>query len=106
VKRPVGYLDSLRALPALRDSSPHRLAEIAKLVDIIDLPAGSQVHTNDRELVVTAGSVRALVVARRAMARVHDLAPELVSACADAPPCDHAARDRAHPRRVQRRRRH
>jgi hypothetical protein len=71
-----GYLQSLRAVPAFRHCSRSQLKQVARLVDVVELPAGT-VELDGRELVVTLDPVRALVVNRRALPAVVDLAPAL-----------------------------
>jgi hypothetical protein len=68
------YLDGLRALPAFRHLSRRRLAGIARLVDVVELPAGTRVLTRDREVVLTLEPVRAVVVDRRALVTLPELA--------------------------------
>jgi hypothetical protein len=72
------YLDRLRHIPAFRHCSRRQLEEVARLVDIVELPAGS-VELDGRELVVTLDPVRALVVGRRAVPALLELAPDLVA---------------------------
>jgi hypothetical protein len=50
--------------------------QVARLVDVVELPAGT-VELDRRQLVVTLDPVRALVVNRRALPVVLDLAPAL-----------------------------
>ena len=73
-----GYLERLRhdpGLPALHTPSAE---EVARLVDVVELPAGT-VELDGRELVVTLDPVRALVVGRRALPALLELAPDLVA---------------------------
>jgi hypothetical protein len=73
-----GYLDRLRSIPAFRQCTPRQLEQIARLVDVVELPAGT-VELDGRELVITLDPVRALVVGRRAMPALLELAPDLVA---------------------------
>jgi hypothetical protein len=75
VTRAGRYLEALRALPQFRHCSTRRLLAIAKLADTIELPAGTRVHTSDREVVLTTEAVRAVVVDRRALPELRELAP-------------------------------
>jgi hypothetical protein len=72
------YLDRLRAVPAFRRCTRPQLEEIARLVDVVELPAGT-VELEQRELVMTLDPVRALVVGRRALPVLLELAPDLVT---------------------------
>src|SRR6476469_8409542 len=73
-----GYLERLRMIPAFRHCSRRQLEEAARLVDVVELPAGT-VELDGRELVVTLDPVRALVVGRRAIPVLLELAPDLVT---------------------------
>jgi hypothetical protein len=73
-----GYLDRLRAVPAFRCCTQHQLEEIARLVDVVELPAGT-IELEQRELVMTLDPVRVLVVGRRALPVLLELAPDLVT---------------------------
>jgi len=73
-----GYLDRLRHIPAFRHCSRRQLEEVARLVDVVELPAGT-VELDGRELVVTLDPVRALVVGRRAVPALLELAPDLAT---------------------------
>jgi hypothetical protein len=64
----------LRRLPAFRLASDRRLAAIGRLVDVIELPANTRVGTSGRELVLTLEPVRVMVVDRRALAALPELA--------------------------------
>ena len=74
------YLALLRAVPAFRDCPTRSLLRLSTLVDMVELPAGTLVGATDRELVVTVGPTSVLVVERRALDAVLDLAPDLVPA--------------------------
>ena len=74
-----GYLDRLRSVPAFRQCTRRQLREVARLVDVVEFPAGT-VELEGRELVVTVDPVRALVVGRRALPAVLEMAPDLVTA--------------------------
>lgn len=82
-----GYLDRLRAVPAFRHCSHRQLEQVARLVDVVELPAGT-VELDGRELVVTLDPVRALVVGRRALPVLLEIAPDLASE----PPAETASR--------------
>jgi hypothetical protein len=73
-----GYLDRLRLVPAFRHCSRRQLHDVARLVDVVELPAGI-IELDGRELVVTLDSVRALVVGRRELPALLEMAPELVA---------------------------
>ncbi|HKA92844.1 MAG TPA: hypothetical protein VKE97_03510 [Acidimicrobiia bacterium] len=73
------YLDSLHAVPAFRHCTRRQLHDVARLVDVVELPAGT-VELDGRELVVTLDPVRALVVGRRAIPSLLEMAPDLVTA--------------------------
>jgi hypothetical protein len=76
--RRTGYLERLRTIPAFRHCSKGQLEQVARLVDVVELPAGT-VELDGRELVVTLDPVRALVVGRRAVPALLELAPELAT---------------------------
>ena len=71
-----GYVERLRTIPAFRHCSKSQLEQVARLVDVVELPAGT-VELDGRELVVTLDPVRALVVGRRAVPALLELAPDL-----------------------------
>jgi len=71
-----GYLHRLQDIPAFRRCTRRQLEQVARLVDVVELPAGT-VELDRRQLVVTLDPVRALVVDRRAVPAVLDLAPTL-----------------------------
>jgi hypothetical protein len=73
-----GYLERLRSVPAFRRCTRRQLEQVARLVDVVELPAGT-VELDGRELVVTLDPVRALVVGRRAVPALLELAPDLVT---------------------------
>jgi len=73
-----GYLERLRHIPAFRHCTRRQLEEVARLVDVVELPAGT-VELDRRELVVTLNPVRALVVSRRALPVLLEIAPDLAS---------------------------
>jgi hypothetical protein len=73
-----GYLDRLRHIPAFHDCTHRQLEQVARLVDIVELPAGT-VELDGRDLVVTIDPVRALVVGRRALPVLLEMAPDLVT---------------------------
>jgi len=79
-----GYLHRLHDIPAFRDCTRRQLQEVARLVDVVELPAGT-VELDRRQLVVTLDSVRALVVDRRAVLAVLELAPSLGTPSAEVP---------------------
>jgi hypothetical protein len=74
-----GYLDRLRTVPAFHHCTRRQLHDVARLVDVVELPAGT-VDLAGRELVVTLDPVRALVVGRRALPALLEMAPGLVAA--------------------------
>jgi hypothetical protein len=73
-----GYLERLRHVPAFRHCTHRQLEEVARLVDVVELAAGT-VELDRRELVVTLDRVRALVVGRQALPVLLELAPDLVT---------------------------
>ena len=73
-----GYLERLRTIPAFRHCSRNQLEQIARLVDEVELPTGT-VELDGRELVVTLDPVRALVVGRRALPALLEMAPDLAT---------------------------
>jgi hypothetical protein len=73
-----GYLERLRSIPAFCQCTHPQLAQVARLVDVVELPAGT-VELDRRELVVTLDPVRALVVGRRALPVLLEIAPDLVT---------------------------
>lgn len=73
-----GYLERLRHIPAFRHCTRRQLEDVARLVDVVELPAGT-VELDGRELVVTLDPVRALVVGRRALPVLLEIAPDLAS---------------------------
>jgi hypothetical protein len=74
VKRSRRYIDTLRALPAFRSCSPRDLTEISRLIDTVDLPAGTVIGRNSHEVVLMLEPTRVLVVERRAWSTVMELA--------------------------------
>ncbi|HEY4398074.1 MAG TPA: hypothetical protein VGO28_10410 [Acidimicrobiia bacterium] len=79
-----GYLDRLRSVPAFRHCTRRQLEQVARLVDVVELPAGT-VELDGRQHVVTLDPVRALVVGRRAVPAMLDLAPSLGTADSEVP---------------------
>ncbi|HEY3096052.1 MAG TPA: hypothetical protein VGK05_04385 [Acidimicrobiia bacterium] len=73
-----GYLERLRHIPAFRRCTRRQLELVARLVDVVELPAGT-VELDRRELVVTLDTVRALVVGRQALPVLLEIAPDLAS---------------------------
>ncbi len=73
-----GYLERLRHIPAFRHCTHRQLEEVARLIDVVELPAGT-VELDHRELVVTLDSVRAIVLGRRALPVLLEIAPELAA---------------------------
>jgi hypothetical protein len=73
-----GYLNRLRAVPAFRRCTRRQLEQVARLVDVVELPAGT-VELDRRELVVTLDTVRALVVGRQTLPVLLEMAPDLVT---------------------------
>ena len=73
-----GYLDRLRSVPAFRHCTQRQLELVARLVDVVELPAGT-VELDRRELVVTLDRVRALVVGRQALPVLLEIAPDLAT---------------------------
>lgn len=73
-----GYLDGLQSIPQFRHLRGGELTEIGQLVDSVDLPRGAivgAIHAQD--VVLTYAPARVLVIARRALPRMLELAPDL-----------------------------
>jgi hypothetical protein len=79
------YLDRLRSLPAFRQCTRRQLEHVARLVDDVELPAGTQLTGDAGELVLTLSPVRALVIDRRALPAVLDDAPALGTRASEIP---------------------
>jgi hypothetical protein len=73
-----GYLDKLRKVHAFCHCTRRQLQEVARLVDLVELPAGT-VKLDRRELVVTLDPVPALVVGRQALPVLLEIAPDLAT---------------------------
>ena len=73
----VGLYHLAWEVPSIHDLAAGR-ETLARLVDVVELPAGT-VELDGRELVVTLDPVRALVVGRRAVPALLELAPDLVT---------------------------
>jgi hypothetical protein len=73
-----GYVNRLRHIPAFRRCTRRQLEQVARLVDVVEVPAGT-VELDRRELVVTIDPVRALVIGRQAMPVLLEIAPDLVT---------------------------
>jgi len=73
-----GYLDRLRSVSAFRHCTRAQLEQVARLVDVVELPAGT-VELDRRELVVTLDPVRALVVGRQVLPVLLEIAPDLAA---------------------------
>jgi hypothetical protein len=80
------HLRQLRAVPAFGDCSAATLACIAALVDTIEVPAGTLLDAHPRELRFTMEPTKVLVVDRRALSTVLQLAPPLMERMSDDPP--------------------
>jgi hypothetical protein len=79
------YLDRLRTVPALRACNRRQLQEVARLIDDVDIPAGTQLRGPGGELVVALAPTRALVIDRRALPAVLEEAPGLGTGTAEVP---------------------
>ena len=53
------------------------LAQIASLVDTLELPPGTMLGASSREMIVTLAPMHVVVIERRALHAVIDLAPDL-----------------------------
>jgi hypothetical protein len=73
-----GYLDRLRTVPAFCHCTHRQLQQVARLVDLVELPAGT-VKLDPRELVITLDPVPALVVGRQALPVLLEIAPDLAT---------------------------
>ncbi|HEX5095386.1 MAG TPA: hypothetical protein VFX21_05205 [Acidimicrobiia bacterium] len=67
------YLDRIREIPMFGHCSTRELTEIARLIDRIELPAGTALASNTRELLLTTAPTEVLVIDRRALAAVLEL---------------------------------
>lgn len=77
------YLDALRQVPCFRALTDHDLIAIGRLVDTVDVPAGT-VLVADRELVATVAPTRLLVIGRCAAEAVFEFSPALRASAAAA----------------------
>jgi hypothetical protein len=73
-----GYLQHLRHIPAFRHCTRSQLEHVARLIDVVERPAGT-IERDRREVVVTLDPARALVVGRRELPAVLEIAPDLVA---------------------------
>lgn len=71
------YLKRLREVPAFRHCTRRQLAHVARLVDDVEVPAGTQLTGHAGELILTLTPARVLVIDRRALPAVLDDAPGL-----------------------------
>jgi len=78
------YLDALRQVPAFQALTHHDLIAIGRLVDTVDVPAGTVLVGNRRELVATLAPTRLLVISRCAAEAVFELSPPLRASAVDA----------------------
>jgi hypothetical protein len=67
------YLDRIREIPMFRECSKRELTEIARLVDRVELPAGTALASNNREILLTTAPTEVLVIDRRVLAAVLEL---------------------------------
>lgn len=74
------YVALLRTVPAFRSCPRTVLEQIASLVDTVELPLGTIVSANHRELLVTLGPTQVVVIERRALDAVIERAPDLLRA--------------------------
>ena len=79
------YLERLGSIGALSQCTRRQLRQVASLVDDVELPAGTQLRGPGGELVVTLTPTRALVVDRRALPAVLDVAPTLGTPAPEVP---------------------
>lgn len=61
------YLDRIRQIPMFRHCSRRELIEIARLVDRVEVPAGTALASNTREVLLTTAPTEVLVIDRRAL---------------------------------------
>jgi hypothetical protein len=61
------YLDRIREIPMFRRCSTRELTEIARLVDRVEIPAGTALASNSREVLLTTEPTEVLVIDRRAL---------------------------------------
>jgi hypothetical protein len=78
------YLDALRQLPCFQALTDHDLIAIGRLVDTVDVPAGTVLVADRRELVATLAPTRLLVIGRCAAEGVFELSPALRASAGDA----------------------
>ena len=71
------YASLLRTVPAFRACPRSALAQIASLVDTLELPPGTMLGASSREMMVTLAPIHVVVIERRALQTVIDLAPDL-----------------------------
>jgi hypothetical protein len=79
------YLDRLRSVPALERCTRSQLEQVARLVDDVQLPPGTQLISESGELIVVLAPTRALVVDRRARPGVLEEVPGLGTGAAEVP---------------------
>ena len=72
------YVALLQTVPAFRDCPTVVLSRIASLVDTVELPPGTMVSASHREVLVTLAPTQVIVIERRALDAVIELAPDLV----------------------------
>jgi len=74
------YLDGLRRVPQFRHLTDRDLREIGRLAESVDLPPGATIRaTGTQDAALTYASARVLIIDRRALPRVLELAPDLIS---------------------------
>jgi hypothetical protein len=79
------YLRRLREVPAFRHCTRQQLQRVARLVDDVEVPAGTQLAGDAGELILTLAPTRMLVVDRRALPTVLDEAPGLGTRASEVP---------------------
>jgi hypothetical protein len=77
------YLEALRKVPAFRTLADRDLIAIGRLVDTVDVPAGTVLVADRGELVATLAPTRLLVIGRREAEAVFELSPALRTSASD-----------------------
>jgi len=71
------YLDALRQVPWFQALTDHDLIAVGRLVDTVDVPAGTVLVADRRELVATMAPTRLLAIGRREAQALFELSPAL-----------------------------
>ena len=72
------YLDGVQSIPQFRHLRGRDLTELGRLADSVDLPGGAILDASHaQDVVLTYAPARVLIIARHAVPRVLELAPDL-----------------------------